>query len=154
MISHGLITGMMFMLVGLVHDRYHTRNISELHGLVWQIPALSSIIIFGALASAGIPSLSGFIGEIQIIIGAVQAKQLVWAIAAGLGIILTFGYYLMMISKINLKKPTKNLKVFDLEKREIVMLAPLVALIVFLGIYPQPVLKLIDSAVTPILKII
>lgn len=151
MVSHGLITGMMFMLVGLVHERYHTRHISQLHGLVWQIPALASVIIFGALASAGLPSLAGFIGEVQVIIGTVQAQNLLWAIVAGLGIILTFGYLLMMISRVNLKKPTKEQRVFDLNSREIVMLAPLVLLIIVLGIYPSPVLKLIEAAIMPVL---
>lgn len=151
MVSHGLITGMLFMLVGLVHDRYHTRNISELHGLVWQIPVLASIIIFAALASAGLPSLSGFIGELQVIYGAVQSRNLAWAIFAGVGIILTFGYLINMIAKVNLKQPRKVRKVVDLNIREIIMLTPIVILIIILGVLPGQLLKLIETAIVPIL---
>ena len=151
MVSHGLTTGMMFMLVGMVHDRYHTRRISELSGLVWQIPALAGVIIFTSFASAGLPALSGFIGEVHVIIGVVSVSW-GYAIAAGIGIILTFGYITSMIAKINLKQPKKVVEVLDLNIREIIILSPFVFLVIFLGIYPGPLLKLIEGAVLPLLK--
>lgn len=150
MVSHGIITGLMFLLVGLIHDRYHTRKISELHGLIWRIPKLASIIVFTSLASAGLPSLSGFIGELYVLMGIVKINA-VYAILAGIGIIMGFGYLMTMLAKINLKKPKKFMESFDLNTRELIIIVPLVALIIWLGIYPRPLLKIIEIAIQPII---
>lgn len=152
MISHGLITGLMFMLVGLVYDRYHTRLISELHGLVWQIPIVAGLLVFGSFASAGLPSLSGFIGELYVLIGAVKSN-IIYALLAGVGIIMTFGYMVSMVTKLNLKKSKKSglIDILDINTREIIMVTPLIILIVGLGVFPKPLLVLIEKAILPIL---
>lgn len=150
MISHGLITGLMFILVGLVYERYHTRLISELHGLLWQIPAVSALLVFGSFASAGLPSLSGFIGELYVLLGAVKTNMYL-AIIAGMGIVMTFGYIVSMVSKINLKKPTALIDVLDINTREVIIVTPLIILIIFLGIYPKPLLQLIEAGISPLI---
>ncbi|RJQ32703.1 MAG: NADH-quinone oxidoreductase subunit M [Actinobacteria bacterium] len=151
MMSHGLITGLMFMLVGLVYERYHTRLISELHGLIWQIPTLATLLVFGSFASAGMPSLSGFIGELYVLMGSAKANT-GYAILACLGIIMTFGYILTMINKINLKEPKKLFQIGDLTAREAIMVSPVILLIITFGIVPAPLLRLIKSALIPLLS--
>lgn len=157
MLSHGLITGLMFILVGMVHDRYHTRKISELVNPMTYAPALSAIIIFTTMGSLGMPMLSGFIGEWLSIAGVFTGLGkwgLLYSVLMVLGIVLTAGYFIYMLARVFLKeRRTKTeIKVSDLSFREMAIALPMVAMIVFFGIYPKPFLDLVQSVMHTMLK--
>ncbi len=159
MISHGLITGMMFILVGMIHDRYHTRKISELHNLMEDAPRLSSIIIFMTMASLGMPALSGFIGEWLAIAGVFSSMPsnyaLLLVVLMVIGIVLTAGYFIYMLTRVFIRtskaKPTAA-SISDLSARELIISVPMVAMVLFFGIYPKPVLDLIQAVMSTMIK--
>ena len=154
MISHGLVTGLMFIIVGMIHDRYHTRKISELDNLMNHAPVLSSVVVFTTMASLGMPMLSGFIGEWLSIAGVFQAMGGFYAILMVVGIILTAGYFVYMLARIFLRERRKEkvTKVADLSVREMVVAFPMVALILFFGVYPKPVLDMAQTVISTMIK--
>jgi NADH-quinone oxidoreductase subunit M len=141
MINHGLSTGGLFLLVGIVYERRHTRLIAEYGGLAHVMPvyATMSLIIF--LASMGLPLLNGFIGEFMILQGAFSAKR-VWAYWAVSGIVLGAAYLLWLYQRVFWGTVTndKNKHLRDLSGREMATLLPLVALCFWIGVYPKPFL--------------
>jgi len=156
MFNHGCITGMLFLLVGLVYERTHTRMIDDLGGLSLKVPVLGGILAFASFASLGLPGLSGFIGEFFILLGtyeSVLAKSFVYISTAA--IVLTAGYLLWMLQRVALGKlPEKLEGLVDINLREASTLVPLMAIIVVVGIYPTVMLSVINPSVTSLLRIV
>ena len=156
MVSHGLTTGMLFLLVGIIYSRTHTRLISELGGMQGKVPMLAGALAFDSMASLGLPGLSGFIGEFLVLVGVIMAAHLhpVFAVLAALNIVLTAGYLLWMIQRVSLGKIGEKLKsITDLSGFELAYLIPLIVLILLFGLYPTLLLNIFDVSVKNILTI-
>lgn len=158
MIAHGLITGMMFFLAGSIHDRYHTRQFSELGGLLAQIPKFGSIFVYASIASLGLPGLAGFWGEMLALLGSYQpgaglSEELfrVLMVGGGIGTVLTAGYLLWTVQRITMGRVPDKFEsgkgIFDLHPIETWAWTPLLILIVAAGVYPKLVLSITDGAV-------
>jgi NADH-quinone oxidoreductase subunit M len=153
MVNHGLITGALFLLIGMIYDRRHTRLIADYGGLAKVMPLYAGVFLFMAFASIGLPGLAGFIGEFEVLLGSYLSLP-VYAVIAAFGVVLAAVYLLWAYERMftgPLTKP-ENEKLVDLNGREILILVPLVALIVFLGVYPKPVLDRIEPSVDVILE--
>ncbi|HEX6439537.1 MAG TPA: NADH-quinone oxidoreductase subunit M [Candidatus Binatia bacterium] len=148
MVSHGLSTGALFLLVGMLYDRRHTRMISDFGGLWHQLPLLSVAFLIVTFASIGLPGLNGFIGEFLILLGAFSLTPR-WAAAATTGVILGAIYMLWMFRRVFFGPVThpENQKLVDLNSRELLILAPVIALIIIMGVYPQPFLSRMKTSV-------
>jgi len=152
MISHGLTTGALFLLIGMIYDRLHTRKIDDFGGLASVMPVYAGIFLFSAFASAGLPGLSGFIGEFTILVGSYLTLP-VLTIIAGSGVILAAVYLLWAYERV-FTGPITNPRVealSDLGFREVALMAPLVMLIIVLGVYPKPVMERIEPSTSAIL---
>ncbi|MGB0935468.1 MAG: NADH-quinone oxidoreductase subunit M [Alphaproteobacteria bacterium] len=145
MVSHGLISGALFFIVGVIYDRQHTRLISHYGGLVHRMKNYAVVFMIVMLGSIGLPATSGFVGEIFVIIAAFQVEWW-WALGAALGMILGAAYMLYLYRRVVFGKMTNDAlrSIQDLTTREKLVFAPLVALILFLGIYPFPALQLTE----------
>jgi len=141
MFNHGCITGGLFLLVGVLYDRAHTRDMNAFGGIGVQMPAYAGILIFFSLASLGLPGLSGFISEFVVLLGGYQYSKLYTALAC-VGIILAAAYLLYMIRRVLLGPlNTKWNQLPEINFREVVTLVPLMILILAVGIYPSFLLK-------------
>ena len=141
MFTHGTITGGLFLLVGVLYDRAHSRDMNAFGGLGAQLPAYAGFLIFFSMASLGLPGLSGFISEFLVLLGTYQFSRC-FTIAALLGIILAAAYLLYMIRRVLLGPANaKWAKLTDINPREIITLLPLMILIVWVGIYPKVILN-------------
>ena len=147
MVSHGLSTGALFMLIGALYDRRHTRLIADFGGLAKSVPVFSGIFLFVALSSLGLPGLNGFVGEFLILLGTFFTYRW-WVIPAAFGIVLAAVYLLWAYQRVFHGDITDeaNRSLPDLNPRELVMLAPILALIVVIGVYPKPFLDRIEPA--------
>jgi NADH-quinone oxidoreductase subunit M len=148
MLSHGIVSGALFLCVGVVYDRLHTREIAAYGGLVNRMPLYAGVFMVFTLANTGLPGTSGFVGEFLTLIGTFPVNT--WVVFfATTGIILSAGYSLWLYRRVifgSLEK--ENLKaLLDLSPREIAILAPLVALAIFFGFYPAPVMNVTSAAV-------
>src|SRR6267142_1603338 len=147
MLSHGVSTGALFLFVGFIYERRHTRLISEFGGLATPMPWFSTLFVIAALSSIGLPFLNGFVGEFLIMIGSWTsfAVHHPWIITmlAGTGVIWAAVYMLWMLQRVLFGKVTnpKNAGLSDLNAREIGLLIPLLLLMLFMGVYPQPFLE-------------
>jgi NADH-quinone oxidoreductase subunit M len=152
MVNHGLTTGALFLLVGMIYDRRHTREISEYGGLARVMPLFAGLFLFTAFASIGLPGLNGFIGEFKVLIGSYITLP-GHAIVAAFGVVLAAVYLLWAYERMFTGPVTKseNEGLRDLNARELVIMAPIAALVVFLGIYPKPALDRIEPSVESIL---
>ncbi len=148
MISHGIVSGALFMLVGVIYDRRHTKNMSEFGGLAISMPTFATIYGIMLMASVGLPLTIGFVGEFLSLMGFFRVNW-VMTLLAGSGIILGAVYMLTLYKRSFFGEITneKNRNLEDLNKRELTALMPLVALVVILGIYPKPILEPIDNSV-------
>ena len=148
MLNHGLSTGALFLLVGMIYDRRHTRMIDDFGGLWKPLPIFSALLLVVTFSSIGLPGLNGFIGEFLILLGAFRVTPL-WTAAAATGAILGAIYMLWMLRRVIFGPlgHSENQTLQDLNGREILILAPVLALIVFLGIYPYPVLSRMAPAI-------
>jgi NADH-quinone oxidoreductase subunit M len=148
MLSHGLVSGALFLCVGVVYDRMHTREISAYGGLVNRMPLYAFVFLVFTMANVGLPGTSGFIGEFLTLIGTYHVNTWVTFFAAT-GMILSAGYALWLYRRIALGALDKaSLKaILDLSGREIAILAPLVVLALFFGFYPSPVMNVTSAAV-------
>ncbi len=154
MISHGFVSAALFLSVGVVYDRHHTRLISKYGGLVSIMPKYAIVFMVFALGSLGLPGTSGFVGEFLILMGAFK-KNILVATIASLGVILGAAYILWLYKRIIFGKIIHdNLKnTVDLKKFEIVTLGLLVVPIIFFGFYPEPLMNSIETSVANILDV-
>jgi len=153
MISHGVVSGALFLCVGVVYDRLHTREIARYGGLVHRMPAYAVVFMVFTMASVGLPGTSGFVGEFLVLVGTYQTST--WAAAlASTGVILGAAYMLFLYRRVVFGKLTKDdLKtMLDLDWREKVIFAPLVIATIWLGIQPKPVLDMIGPSVQGIVE--
>ncbi len=162
MLNHGVSTGALFLLVGFLYERRHTRQISDFGGLANVMPIYATIFVITAMSSVGLPFLNGFVGEFLIMIGMWKSDVLTvtatvnWnyiaTMLAGTGVIFAAVYLLWMIQRVFFGKVTneKNRTLKDLSWREIGLIAPLVALMVFMGVYPKPFLATSESSIKAI----
>ena len=147
-INHGISTGALFLLVGVVYERRHTREISEYGGLSKVMPVYAAIFLLMTMSSIGLPTLNGFIGEFLILQGTFVANKM-WAGVAAVGIVLGAGYMLSLYQRTmfgTVQNP-KNDGLADLSHRELVTFVPLIALAVWIGIYPKPFLDRLSTSV-------
>jgi NADH-quinone oxidoreductase subunit M len=151
-INHGLSTGALFLAVGILYERRHTREISDFGGLAETLPWFAALFMIICLSSIGLPGLNGFIGEFLILLGAFRAWPIVSAIAA-LGVILAAIYLLWMYQRVMFGPVTdeKNRGLPDLSKREFWTLAPVILFIIWIGVYPNTFLRKLDASVAEIL---
>jgi NADH-quinone oxidoreductase subunit M len=152
MINHGLSTGALFLLVGMLYERRHTRMIQDFGGLARIVPVFTAAFLIATLSSIGLPGLNGFVGEFLILVGTFRVNML-YAVLATAGIILAAVYMLWMFQRVMFGPVTQeaNRGLVDLTPREMAVLAPVLALIVWIGIYPQPFLRTTEAAVAQLL---
>ncbi len=138
-INHGITTGLLFLLVGFMYDRRHTREISEYGGVAQSMPFYATVFGITVFASAGLPLLNGFIGEFTILSGAFQVNRW-WAVIGVLGIILAAAYLLWLFQRTMLGpiKNEANRNLPDLFRRERLIVMPLIFLVFAIGLYPRP----------------
>ncbi len=151
MFTHGIITAGLFLLVGVLYDRSHSRDMNGFGGLSVQMPAYAGILIFFSLASLGLPSLAGFIAEFMILLGSYQHHKILTGVSC-LGIILGAAYLLLMIRRVLLGPlNSKWNKLTEINGREIFTLVPLMILILIIGVYPKPFLEFITPSLNHLL---
>ena len=155
MFSHGCITGMLFLLVGMIYERTHTRMISDMGGFANKIPLWSGILAFTAFASLGLPGLSGFWGEFLVLFGTFNRGDnfsRIMVYLAVIGIILGAAYLLWMLQRVIFGQYNEKLGTLKrLNWLEFMTLAPLIVLIILVGVYPAPLLNVINNSVNYIL---
>ena len=147
MVNHGVSTGALFLLVGMIYERRHTRQIDELGGLQKAAPVMAAVFTVVMLSSIGLPGLNGFVGEFLVLVGAFNAHRW-WAVIAAAGVILASLYLLWAYQRV-FHGPAEgdNAEMPDLRLREGLVMAPLLALIVFMGVYPKPVIERMEPTV-------
>ena len=178
MISHGLSTGALFLMIGMIYERYHTRSMNELGGLAAKMPIWATFMVFFVMASIGLPGLNGFVSEFLCLLGAFQAGD-VWgslpggtggnlgpwfAVAAGTGMVIAAIYLLFMVGKVvfgPLVEPAghkghhdENALPQDINGREIGILLPLAAGCLIFGLYPQPLINAIEHPITNTINLV
>lgn len=166
MVSHGIISGALFLIVGVIYDRVHNRSIDHFRGLAFKMPLFTTVTSIAFFASLGLPGFSGFIGEILILLGSFEGASTHhlfsqwWVIAACFGILLSAAYYLwtlqrMFFGKYWLKEGSKwSTELTDINSREKIMLYMLCFLMLLLGLVPNLILKEINVTVTHLIKAI
>ncbi len=161
MINHGLTTGALFACVGILYERYHTREMGEMNGMWIKMPLFAFFLIMAALGSAAVPGLNGFVGEFPILLGTF-ARNKTYAVFASIGMVLGAYYLLVMLQRVlfgPLKEPgdhgnhghaADSHAVKPIGWHEIAGLTPLIVLIVLIGIYPKPLFDRLSPAVSKI----
>jgi NADH-quinone oxidoreductase subunit M len=154
MFNHGTITAMLFLLVGVLYDRAHTRDIDRFGGMATQMPKYAALFGFAFMASLGLPGLSGFIGELLVFLGAFPVYRGIVLVAA-LGVVVTAAYHLWALQRVLLgpwNPAWIDRSVFgDLTFREALTLLPLAAIVLVLGFYPLPMLALVETGLHDLL---
>jgi NADH-quinone oxidoreductase subunit M len=149
MINHGISTGALFFLIGMIYERRHTRMIESYGGIARVVPLFAAILTLVSLSSIGLPGTNGFVGEFLVLLGSFRTHPILSVIAA-IAVILAAAYLLWAIQRIlfNANDRTENQHIADLNGRELALMTPLVAAIIWLGVYPQPVLRRMEVAAT------
>jgi len=151
-INHGISTGMLFLIVGIVYERRHTREIAEYGGLFRVMPLFTVVFLITALSSMGMPPLNGFIGEITILQGVYQVS-LAWALCTVTGIALGAAYLIWLFQRTMLGEVAeKNTHLADLSAREIAVFAPLILWAFWIGLYPKPFFRVMERPVAQIVE--
>jgi NADH-quinone oxidoreductase subunit M len=154
MFNHGTITAMLFLIVGVIYDRAHTRGLDEFGGLANQMPRYFAIMSIAFFAALGLPGLSGFISEAFAFLGAFQTFRWI-TIASTLGIVLTAGYMLWTLQRLFLGTlPERWAKLSDINGRELFTLVPLAVIVIFLGLYPSPMLDLMTASANHLVDLV
>ncbi len=154
MFNHGTITAMLFLIVGVIYDRAHTRGLNEFGGLMNKMPRYAAVMTIAFFAALGLPGLSGFISEMFSLLGAFQTFQTLTIIGA-VTIVLTAGYMLWVLQRVFLGTlPEKWKGLTDMDGRETFMLASLAVIVIFLGIYPAPVLDLMTTSMNHLAELL
>ncbi len=153
MLSHGVVSAALFLCVGVVYDRIHSRDIETYGGLVHRMPVYAAMFMVFALASVGLPGTSGFVGEILVLVGAFKANTWVAALIAT-GMVLGAAYMLYLYRRVIFGELTKEnlMQIADLDRREVMVFAPLILVVFWMGIYPGPFLEAIDVSVANLVK--
>ncbi len=152
-INHGISTGMLFLVIGVMYERRHTREISEYGGIAHVMPKYAIVFAIAMLSSAGLPLLNGFVGEFTILQGAFEANR-VWAAFAVSGVILGAAYLLWLYQRVMLGQVTngKNLRLPDLSAREMAVFLPLIAWALWIGVYPKPYFDILEKPVQQLVE--
>ncbi len=153
MMTHGLTTGAMFLIVGQLYDRTHSRAIADYGGLQQRMPRFVAILSLFAVASFGLPTTSNFIGEFLILVG-VSSENFLFVVLAMGGIVLGAAYMLWMLQRVAFGQPRTEAasKLTDLDFRELLTVTPLAIAIIAIGVYPGPLLEAMDSSVTYVVE--
>jgi len=153
MINHGLSTGALFLIVGLIYERRHTRMIADLGGLSSVMPVYATCFAIIMLSSMGLPGLNGFVGEILILLGAFRVDWR-WAAAGAIGIVLGAAYLLWLYQRTMFGPIThpENRTLTDLDGRELATLVPIIVLCFWIGLYPMPFLNAMAPSVNKVLQ--
>ena len=153
MFTHGTITGLLFLLVGLVYDKTHTRHIPDMRGLATQMPFVATVFVVAGLASLGLPGLSGFVAEVLVFLGTYSVWN--WpTVIAVTGIVLAAGYILWMIQRVLFGPPLERYaQVGDATIVEAIPLAVLVVAIVLVGVYPSILTDTFNASIAPMLEV-
>jgi NADH-quinone oxidoreductase subunit M len=162
MVAHGLITGLLFFIAGSMHHRYHTREMARLGGNIKLMPVMGGILAFTAMASLGLPGLAGFWGEFMSLVasynplpglslGVFRSAMVIGAI----GTVLTAGYMLWMLQKVNLGEPGdewEGKELHDVDRFELAAWVPLIVLIVVIGFFPKIIFNSTTDVVTSLVE--
>jgi len=153
MVNHGLSTGGLFLLVGMLYERRHSRLIADFGGLWALLPVFSAIFLFVVFSSVGLPGLNGFVGEFLILLGAFQASRIA-AVCATAGIIFAAVYLLWMYQRVAFGEVRHGeLRALpDLGARELLTLGPILILIVWIGVYPKPFTAVTEPTVAALIQ--
>jgi NADH-quinone oxidoreductase subunit M len=162
MVAHGLITGMLFFLAGSVHERFHTRELNRLGGLLLQAPKMGWILGFCAMASLGLPGLAGFWGEFPAVLSSYQPAEGLnvalfrgFMVTAAIGTVLAAGYLLWMLQRVAMGKipaEWEDAHIHDVHRPEWLAWTPMLLLILGLGVFPGAIFHVTDGAVQGISK--
>ena len=154
LINHGLSTGALFLLVGMIYDRRHTRQIEDYGGLAKVMPLYAFFFVFVTLSSIGLPGLNNFVGEFLILLGSFQTER-IYSIVAVSGVVLGAIYMLWMVERVFYGpiRHEENKKLKDLNLREIMVLVPLCLAMIGIGVYPRPILKMVGSSTQAFIKL-
>jgi NADH-quinone oxidoreductase subunit M len=152
MVNHGLSTGALFLIVGMIYERSHTRLIADYGGLAKKMPMFAIFFMIITLSSIGLPGLNGFVGEFLVLVGVFKSNVL-YAVLATTGVILSACYMLWMFQRVMFNKITnpENRKLKDLNLREWALLLPITILVFWIGIYPKPLISRMDVSVNHLL---
>jgi len=156
MVSHGLLTGALFLLVGVLYDRAHTREIAAFGGLGSKIPVYTAIMVFFAMGSLGLPGMSGFISEFMIFVGSFGVLDQKWIVGVSVvGVLLGAAYLLRMVQRMFLG-PFDEAKwgfLTEINGREILTVAPLMILTLWMGVYPKPLNVLMNATLQNLISL-
>jgi NADH-quinone oxidoreductase subunit M len=155
MINHGLSTGGLFLLVGIIYERRHTRMLSDYGGLAKVMPIFAMLFMIITMASIGLPTLNGFIGEFTILVGAFN-RSITWAVLAATGIVLGAAYMLWMYQQVFFGEITheENKTLKDLSLREQWTLIPLIVLCFWIGLYPRPFFRILEPSIKRVVQVV
>jgi NADH-quinone oxidoreductase subunit M len=165
MINHGLSTGALFLLIGMLYERYHTRRLDDYGGMARRMPIFGVFLVFMCLSSVGLPGLNGFVGEVLCLVGIAEHEGLfgssyLLTIVGVSGLILGAWYLFTLLRRLlfgTVKEPHLHgpgPEVQDLEPREWLLLAPIAALCILIGVYPQPIVKSTAPDVDTVVRIV
>lgn len=156
MFNHGTITAMLFLIVGVIYDRAHTRGLNDFGGLATQMPVYTGFVTVAFFAAIGLPSMSGFISEALVFVGSFGVETTrVLAIISSLGILLGAGYMLWTLQRVFLGPLNEKwAALVDIDKRELAMFIPLAVIIIFLGVYPSGMLDIMNSSVNSLVNFV
>ena len=150
MINHGLSTSALFIMVGMLDERIHSRDFADLGGLWGKMPVFSAFFLFFALSSMGLPGLNNFVGEILILVGIFKARPVIGILSFG-GLVFTVIYILRMVKDTLFGEPKTRARLGDVNSREVVILVILALPILFIGLHPGPALRLLEQPVQHLL---
>ncbi len=155
MFSHGLLTGALFLMVGVLYDRAHTREIAAFGGLGAKIPVYTGLMVLFAMGSLGLPGMSGFVSEFMVFVGSFASFNVITALAV-LGVVLTAGYMLRMVQRIFLGEfnAEKWGGLTEMNTREILMVAPLAILTIVIGVYPAPLSNILRATLENLVNVL